>query len=262
MEYYRQQEEARLLKIKEEEEARKREEDERRRQEEAERRAKYDEIAAKQRQIEADAEERAKRERDAILQGKPDEGRPGRFVPSSLRKRIEEPDTRGRTDSLPPGEKPPPFSARGLSSRDDGDRWQRSERSVEAEREPPTGPPDGAAPARYQPPQRSTGKYEPPVRRETYSSDAPPPRSAGGRFGFGDQKELERPRGFGGDRGGEDRWSKGAASRPNVRSSSGYGSERTERPPLFAASKDEGDNWRRSSKPDIGRSKPQEDPAA
>ncbi|CAM6120590.1 unnamed protein product [Calypogeia fissa] len=281
MEYYRQQEEARLLKIKEEEEARKREEDERRKQEEAERRAKYDEIAARQRQIEADAEERARKEREAILFGKTDDGKPGRFVPSSLRKRLEEPDSRVR-DSIPPSEerRPAPFSAnRGLGSRDDGgDRWQRPERPerpAEPEREQPATPAEGAAPAKYQPPQRSTGRYEPPVRREAapYGGDAPPPPRPAGRFSdrYADRdREQERPKLFGNDRserGGEDRWSRGGASRPTIGGGGGgrFGSDRSERPSTFGAPKDDGvDSWRRSAPADGGRAKPQqqEEPAA
>lgn len=268
MEYYRQQEEARLLRIKEEEEARKREEDERRKQEEAERRAKYDEIAARQRQIEADAEERAKKEREAILFGKSDEGKPGRFVPSSLRNRREDPDSRPR-DSLPPSEdrRTPLFlSSRALGSRDDGDKLQRP---AEPEREHPAAPAEAAGPAKYQLPQRTTSRYEPPVRRTEapYGGDAPPPaRALGGRFAdrYADRdREPERPKyGDRSERGGDDRWTRGAAPRPNI-IRPGYGSERSERPSTFGAPKDEGvDSWRRPS--DAGRPKPQqqEEPAA
>ncbi|CAK9275979.1 unnamed protein product [Sphagnum jensenii] len=91
-EYYRRQEEARLLKIREEEEARKLEEEERKRKEEADRRAKLEEIAAKQRQREIEAEEREKREREA-LQSKI-EDKPGKFIPPSLRKRLESEEPR------------------------------------------------------------------------------------------------------------------------------------------------------------------------
>ncbi|CAK9879667.1 unnamed protein product [Sphagnum jensenii] len=91
-EYYRRQEEARLLKIREEEEARKLEEEERKRKEEADRRAKLEEIAAKQQQREIEAEEREKREREA-LQSKI-EDKPGKFIPPSLRKRLESEEPR------------------------------------------------------------------------------------------------------------------------------------------------------------------------
>jgi translation initiation factor 3 subunit A len=249
-------------------------EEERRRQEEAERRAKLDEIAEKQRQREAEAEERAKREREAIL-AKADEGRPGRFVPSSLRKRTEDPSS---TDSAPPTERKPLVltSSRLPSAREDSDKWQRP-----AEREPehatrPTEAAAPAAPGKYQPPVRREGRYEPPVRRtrEPYSGDAPPPARAapGGRYGASDRyadsdRESQRPTPFGANRGddkrgGDDRWSRGGATRPTV----GGGSERTERPterpPLFRDSnKEDGDNWRRNN-PDEGRPKPAEVSAA
>ncbi|BBN07287.1 translation initiation factor 3 subunit A [Marchantia polymorpha subsp. ruderalis] len=299
MEYYRQQEEARLLRIREEEEARKREEEERRRKEDAERRAKYDEIAAKQRQREAEAEERAKRERDALLSSRPSlDEKPGRFIPSSLRKRLEEPDRAEREPEswtnkptrdvapVPPAaeeRRPQLFGAnRGLGPREDSgsDKWQRP---AEREREQP----EGSAPpstGKYQPPARTAQRYElPPARRGDFDSsrsaglEPPParPGAAGGRYGdrFADRdREPERTRGFGSDRTGgdrEDRWSRGG-DRPPVRSS-GFGADRgdrSERPSVFGAdrgSRDDApssDKWRRPSNPDAGRSNPQDDQAA
>ncbi|KAL4178662.1 hypothetical protein AMTRI_Chr13g116200 [Amborella trichopoda] len=64
--YYLQEEEKRLIKLKEEEEARKHEEEERRKKEEAARKAKLDEIAAKQRQRELEIEERDRQQREAL----------------------------------------------------------------------------------------------------------------------------------------------------------------------------------------------------
>jgi hypothetical protein len=247
-------------------------EEERRRQEEAERRAKLDEIAEKQRKREAEAEERDKREREAIL-AKADEGRSGRFVPSALRKKTGDPSS---TDSAPPTVRKPLVltSSRLPSAREDSDKWQRP---VEREPEQATGPTEAAAPAapgKYQPPVRREGRYEQPVRRtsEPYSGDALPPARAapGGKFSdrYADRdRESQRPGSFGpnrGDdrRGADDRWSRGAATRPSV----GGGSERsdrpTERPPLFRdQNKEDGDNWRRNN-PDEGRPKPAEVSAA
>ncbi|KAL9667514.1 hypothetical protein QQ045_001875 [Rhodiola kirilowii] len=65
--FYLQGEEERQKKAREEEEIRKREDEEKRKKEEAERKAKLDEIAEKQRQREREIEERARLEREALL---------------------------------------------------------------------------------------------------------------------------------------------------------------------------------------------------
>uniref|UniRef100_A0A7N0TGA0 Eukaryotic translation initiation factor 3 subunit A n=1 Tax=Kalanchoe fedtschenkoi TaxID=63787 RepID=A0A7N0TGA0_KALFE len=73
--YYLRREEERQRRAREEEEIRKREEEEIRKKEEAERKAKLDEIAEKQRQREREIEERARLQREALL-GKAAEPRP------------------------------------------------------------------------------------------------------------------------------------------------------------------------------------------
>ncbi|KAJ7525179.1 hypothetical protein O6H91_17G040200 [Diphasiastrum complanatum] len=207
MEYYRSLEEARLLKIKEEEEARKREEEERKRREDAERRAKLDEIAAKQRQREAEAEERAKREREAVI-GRLEESKPGRFVSSFARNRGTEEGGSGKeSDSwTAKREERAPLSEERRSafvpSRLRDDRWGRTEREPEVppsdkyqthrsqsdvplidRYQPSRGHPEGPPPEKYQPPrgqaEASSGKYQPP--RGRYDSRVPdrqdgPPR--------------------------------------------------------------------------------------
>lgn len=174
-EYFKRQEEQRLLKIQEEEEARKREEEERKRREEAERLAKLEEIAQKQREREAAAEEREKREREEALQARLQE-KPGKFVPPSLRKfresgeELKRPSMEDRRDVRPPVEERRPLflSSRSAPPRD-------ADRPID--RESANAPPSKA----YQPPRARQSDpeappraYEPPPVRRTY--DAPPAR--------------------------------------------------------------------------------------
>eukprot|EP00897_Mesotaenium_endlicherianum_P001035 jgi/Mesen1/10932/ME000095S10273 len=131
MEFYRRQEEARLIKIMEEEEERKREEAERKRKEEEERLRKLDEIAAKQRQREAEAEERALKEREALRRAAEAEPpKPAKYVPSHLRGAAAAGDS-----TAPPArerEREPPAAAeredRWSSNRDRADRDRPSDR--------------------------------------------------------------------------------------------------------------------------------------
>lgn len=158
-EYFRRQEEARLLKIKEEEEARKREEEERKRKEEAERRAKFEELAAKQREREIAAEERQKREREEALRPKLDV-KPGKFVPPSLRKRMESGNDTRRVgedrDARPPvEERRPVFVSARVAPRETDRHMER----------------DAASPL-------STDRYQPPRARQSDAADSPPPPRA------------------------------------------------------------------------------------
>lgn len=145
-------------------------------------------MAAKQRQAEIAAEEREKREREEALKARL-EDKPGKFVPPSLRKKLERgedlnrpsrdsSDTwNDRRDVRPQvEERRPLFGGRSLAPRE-------TDRQVEGEADVP--PPSN----RYQPPRARMSDpdapppraYEPPVRR-TY--DAPgvrgdePPRGA------------------------------------------------------------------------------------
>jgi translation initiation factor 3 subunit A len=258
-EYYRRQEEARLLKIREEEEARKLEEEERKRKEEADRRAKLEEIAAKQRQREIEAEEREKHEREA-LQSKI-EDKPGKFIPPSLRKRIESEEPRrggmdfsdNRNDRhgarpLVEERRPPLFASHGLAP----SRESEHGAEVEVDRAPP--PPSN----RYQPPQNRdlevpharAGAYEPPrggSRGETYA----PPRG-GGRYGGGGYNDgpPSRPaRPFAGGRLSEDRWGPGGG---RLGGSDRERSSRDDERP---------DIWRRSSSHEAPPQQPEEQAA-
>ena len=161
-------------------------EDERKRREEAERRAKLEEMAAKQRAAELAAEEKLKREREEALKVRL-EDKPGKFIPPSLRKKLESGEDLRRpsgdssdtwNDRRPPvEERRPLFGGRGLAPSRETDRQVDGEADA-----PPSG-------NRYQPPRARVSDpdapppraYEPPVRR-TY--DAPsargdePPRGA------------------------------------------------------------------------------------
>jgi translation initiation factor 3 subunit A len=214
-EYFKRLEEQRLLKIQEEEEAKKKEEEERKRKEDAERRAKLEEMAAKQRQAEIAAEEREKREREEALRARLDD-KPGKFIPPSLRKRMENgEDVRrdDRRDTRPPmEERRPLFGRPGLVAS------RETDRQVDGEGDAPPAPAPSSN--RYQPPRARQpdsdgpppGAYQPPVRR-TY--DAPgargdayePPRSGayappgrpgsrplGQRPTVGGEDRPERPR--------------------------------------------------------------------
>jgi translation initiation factor 3 subunit A len=131
-------------------------------------------MAAKQRQAEIAAEEREKREREEALKARL-EDKPGKFIPPSLRKKLESGEDLRRpggdssdtwNDRRPPvEERRPLFGGRGLAPRE-------TDRQVEGEADIPT------LSNRYQPPRARLSDpdapppraYEPPVRR-TY--DAP-----------------------------------------------------------------------------------------
>jgi translation initiation factor 3 subunit A len=220
-EYYKRQEEARLLKIREDEEARKLEEAERKQKEEADRWAKLEEIAQKQRQREIEAEEREKREREALRSKIED--KPGKFIPPSLRKRLESEEPRrssmessdnwnDRREARPPVEerRPALFATRTpIPSRE-------SEHGVEAEADSALPPSNKYQPPRSREPEvphSRPGAYEPPrgVSRDTYA----PPRG-GGRFGGGggysDGPPSRPARPFPGAKVSEDRWGSGGGS--------------------------------------------------
>eukprot|EP00249_Psilotum_nudum_P025011 c29348_g1_i1 orf=523-3702(-) len=231
MEYYHQQEEARLLKIQEEQEARKREEEERKQKEQAERRAKLDEMAARQRQREIELEERDRLAKQAVA-SKLEEPNPGKFVPPSLRKRNEgEPDrwsssrTEDRSftgDRRVEDERRPSV---GRSLRDaerrgrPDDRYNREVDAVPPPRsdryQVPRGRyelPRGSSDRSYDgprdgPPLRDgQGRYEATRTRDSYDG----PRG-GGRYAdsFRDGDGPSRPRAFGSSR--EDRWGGGSS---------------------------------------------------
>jgi translation initiation factor 3 subunit A len=218
-EYYRRQEEARLLKIREEEETRRLEEEERKRKQEADRLAKLEEIAAKQRQREIEAEEREKREREALRSKIED--KPGKFIPPSLRKRLETEEPRRSSmefsdnwndhrEAHPPVEERRPllFASRTQAPS------RESERGPEVETDSAPLPP----PNRYQPPRSREppevpharpGAYEPP-RGGSRDSYAPPrggARYGGGGYSDGPPPRPARP--FHGSRLSEDRWGSG-----------------------------------------------------
>ena len=152
-------------------------EEEQKRKLEAERRAKLEEMAAKQRQAEIAAEEREKREREEALRSRL-EDKPGKFIPPSLRKKLESgedlrrPSVDDRRDVRPQLEERRPLFGRGGLAPP-----RETDRQVEGEADAP--PPSSN---RYQPPRARMSDpegpppraYEPPVRR-TY--DAPPSRS-------------------------------------------------------------------------------------
>ncbi|XP_030459923.2 eukaryotic translation initiation factor 3 subunit A [Syzygium oleosum] len=153
--FFLSEEEKRRQRLLEEEEARRREEAERRCKEEAERKAKLDEIAEKQRQRERELEEKEKQWKETILgPSRPVEpfpasnpvepvaaaaaaaapaaatapANPGRYVPKFLRERTEG-----------PGAAPPPEADRwgGRGRQDDrfsqpSDRWRNDERRPSA----------------------------------------------------------------------------------------------------------------------------------
>lgn len=137
-------------------------EEERKRKEEVERRAKLEEMAAKQRQAEIAAEEREKREREEAVRARLDD-KPGKFIPPSLRKKMESgEDLRRdeRRDVRPALEERRPLFGRS----------RETDRQVEGEGDaPPAAPPSN----RYQPPRGRQsdpegpppGAYQPPVRR-------------------------------------------------------------------------------------------------
>lgn len=133
-------------------------EEERKRREEAERRAKLDEIAAKQRQAEIDAEEREKREREA--RRLEELNKPGKFIPPSLRKKLESggadsSDTWNDRQARPHlEERPRLFGARGPAAPRDGDR--------QVDGEADNGPPPSTN--RYQPPRARLPDHEGPPR--------------------------------------------------------------------------------------------------
>ena len=150
-------------------------EEERKRKEEADRRAKLEEIAAKQRQAEIAAEEREKREREEALRSRL-EDKPGKFIPPSLRKKLEtgddlrRPNIDDRRDVRPHlEERRPLFGRGGLAPSRETDRQVDGE----ADAPPPSNryqPPRGRLSDLDGPPPRA---YEPSVRR---AYDAPPPR--------------------------------------------------------------------------------------
>lgn len=185
-------------------------EEERKRKEEAERRAKLEEMAAKQRQAEIAAEEREKREREEALRARLDD-KPGKFIPPSLRKRMENgEDVRrdDRRDTRPPmEERRPVFGRPGLVSS------RETDRQVDGEGDAPPAPAPSSN--RYQPPRARQadsdgpppGAYQPPVRR-TYDApgargDAYEPPRAGAYAPPG--RPGSRPLGQRPTVGGEDR---------------------------------------------------------
>lgn len=205
MEYYKRQEEARLIKLKEEEEARKRDEEERRRKEDAERKAKLDEIAAKQRMREQELEEKERARKEALKEDpritKQLETKPGKFVPRHLRNKMAEPagtevdnetwrnDDRTSHDDkktfFSEDRKPSFGSGHGLAGKDDD---QRMHVDHGGDANPSTGtkyvPPSWRANDRSEPARASSGRYDPPGRREL------PPGSARPKYGgFGSRDE-------------------------------------------------------------------------
>lgn len=147
-------------------------------------------MAAKQREREAAAEEREKREREEALKARIEE-RPGKFIPPSLRKKLESGedlrrssgdssdtwnDRRDRDVRPHLEERRPLFGGRGLAPRE-------SDRQVDGEADTPPSS------NRYQPPRARQSDpeapppraYEPPVRRTYDASGArgdEPPRGA------------------------------------------------------------------------------------
>jgi len=221
MEFYRRQEEARLIKLKEEEEARKREEEEIKRKQDAEKKAKLDEIAEKQKQREKELEEKERLRKEALIKEeprviKPSEPNSTKFVPRALRKAAESVGTEADNDSwrcpdrlthindrrsLFSDDVKQSFSpARGLSSRDGNPMPRQREADVVPPRE------KYAPPGKYEPPTRQTqGKYEAPFsgRRENQYE---PPRGRDSQPPIG-----QRPKygGFGNRDNDRDRWGGG-----------------------------------------------------
>lgn len=136
-----------------------------------------EEMAAKQRQAEIAAEEREKREREEALRARLDD-KPGKFIPPSLRKKLESGEDL-RRDVRPQLEERRPLFGRSLAPS------RETDRQVEGEGDAPPPPSSN----RYQPPRARDpdapppGAYQPPVRRATY--DAPGAR--------GDAYEPPRP---------------------------------------------------------------------
>ncbi|KAI5067945.1 hypothetical protein GOP47_0016290 [Adiantum capillus-veneris] len=197
MEYYRRQEEVRLVRLREEEAARKREEEETRKKEEAERKAKLDEIAAKQRQRELELEQRDRLAKQSFSPPprseapRSEEPKSGKYVSPLMRKKFEGDaapaatlDREAPTDRwtslrndyrAPPlsvdDRKPAPFRPRAFNEDDHppsagGDnKYMPPTRRYEPPRSAGDNPPAAAGGGKYEPPVRAGGgRYEPPVR--------------------------------------------------------------------------------------------------
>lgn len=147
-------------------------EEERKRKEEMERRAKLEEIAAKQLAAEIAAEEREKRDRERAIQARLEEmNKPGKFIPPSLRRKLEG------------GEEP-----RRATALDSSDSWNdrrevRPHLDERREVRPPLFGGRGSAPAREtegeidSPPPPPGNRYQPPRARFSDSDGPPPSRS-------------------------------------------------------------------------------------